>query len=67
MAPEPAAGIGNLREVGFFEQNKLRVARDPARESIGQADAAVCGSAAILSAPPRPAAVTAMVVRSMFT
>ena len=32
------AGIGNLCEVGFFEQNKLRVARNPARESIGQAE-----------------------------
>ena len=60
--------IGDLSEVRFLEQDELRVARDTAREArpAGRARA-VYGSTVMASAPPRPAAATAIVVRSMFT
>ena len=34
----PRGGVGNLRQIGFLEQDELRVARDPARKRIGQTD-----------------------------
>ena len=38
MAPEPAAGSATFARLDSFEQNELRVARDAARERIGQAE-----------------------------
>ena len=67
MLPAPAAGSATRNEVGFLDQQKLGVARDPAREASGSPSAAVNGSTVTASAPPRPAENVAMVVRSMFT
>ena len=36
MPPEPALGSATSGEIGFLEQDQLGVARDPAREAIGQ-------------------------------
>ena len=59
--------IGDAIEIGLFQQDELHVARDAAREAVGQADRQSEGQGGDASAPPTPAAVTAMVVRSMFT
>ena len=59
--------VGDLGEVRLLQQHELGVARDAAREAVRQADAEVKGRAVIASAPPSPAANTAIVVRRMFT
>ena len=58
------------RPLAKFDSSSRRAgccARRGARKRSGRPSAAVCGSTVMLSAPPRPAAETAMVVRSMFT
>ena len=45
MPPDPAAGSATLARFGFLQQQELRVARDPPREGVGQAERGGVGSA----------------------
>ena len=38
MAPEPAAGIGDAVQIGFLDEDGLRVAGDAPRKTIGDAE-----------------------------
>ena len=67
MAPEPAAGSETFAR--FDSSSKMSCVLRATRRAnaSGRPSAAVCGSTVTLSAPATPAAVTAIVVRSMFT
>ncbi len=67
MAPEPAPGSDTFARLDSSSRMSCVLRATRRAKASGSPHAALCGRTAILSAPPRPAAVTAIVMRNMFT